>query len=94
MAIKCLITYSFVFQLGDSCVRSAFQSKPTTLPPPLPEITTLHEDIETNAIVAPQIKTNVKKVLNSGKKGNFSRKETTTKKFGASKPTMSVSLEF
>ncbi|XP_030766990.1 uncharacterized protein LOC115890792 [Sitophilus oryzae] len=49
-------------QLGDSCVRSAFQSQPTTTPPPIKEITTpLAEDIETNAIITPDSVNEIKK---------------------------------
>ncbi|XP_066150247.1 uncharacterized protein [Euwallacea fornicatus] len=47
-------------QLGDSCVRSAFQSKPTTSPSVL-NTTTLKKDVETNVIHKPEVKVNLKK---------------------------------
>ncbi|KAL1498106.1 hypothetical protein ABEB36_008960 [Hypothenemus hampei] len=74
-------------QLGDSCVRSAFQSKPTTLAPATSESTTLHQDIETNAISKSQIKSSLRRPT---KKGNFSRKGMTTKK--VTRPTTASTI--
>ncbi|XP_048523974.1 uncharacterized protein LOC125505073 [Dendroctonus ponderosae] len=78
-------------QMGDSCGRTAFQSQPTTAAPPKTESTTLQPNIETNAIVTPQVKSSAKRT-NSTKKGFHPRKGG-VRKTTTIRPTTSVSLK-
>lgn len=82
-------SYSFSFhQLGDSCVRSAFQNKPTTLLPPKPEVTTVRKEVETNLIQASDTKPNYKRRPGGPhRRKNPFRKETSTRRTNASRTT-------
>lgn len=75
-------------QLGDSCVRSAFQNKPTTLLPPKPEVTTVRKEVETNLIQATDTKPSYKRRPGGPhRRKNPFRKETSTRRTNASRTT-------